>query len=64
MKTRVCLKYFVNDCRLIRIFEYAEFNVDVHLKIKNCLFKVKLETKTNNSNIQNSVVVVILSTLD
>ena len=32
-------------------------------KIQNCLFKVKFDTKTN-SNIQNSMVVSILSVLD
>ena len=32
-------------------------------KIQNCLFKVKFDTKTN-SNLQNSMVVYILSVLD
>ena len=32
-------------------------------KIQNCLFKVKFDTKTN-LNVQNSMVVCILSVLD
>ena len=57
---------------------YAEFNNYVHffcfwpwifflgkfgLKIQNCFFKVKFDTKTN-LNMQNSMVVSILSVLD
>ena len=75
IKTRVGLKYFVNDCRLIRI---SKFDVDVQFfsfgpeisflgkfgsKNENCRFKIKVVIYTN-LNILNLIVFFICPALN
>ena len=51
MNTRVCLKYFVNDCSCTTSLNYPLWGTFIYVKINQCMESVpkKLENRLRNA---------------